>query len=132
MIQTSGPSTTLIPRDWGRATSGCRGGRAARRSYGSTISSPRVSYPASRVPRVSMSESISEARTTTWRSGGVVASVWESIAGFLDQIGRNPADPVLFVGVILLLIIALVVHHIRQIRKQDIWVHHAWGAEWEG
>jgi len=79
-----------------------------------------------------MSESISEARTTTWRSWGVVASVWESIAGFLDQIGRNPAYLFLFLGFILLLIIALVVHHIRKIRNQEIWVHQAWGAKWKG
>jgi hypothetical protein len=46
-----------------------------------------------------------------------VASVWESIVGFLDGIGRNPAYLLLLFGLIVLLIIALVVHHIRKIRK---------------
>jgi len=61
-----------------------------------------------------------------------VASIWESIVGFLDEIVKNPAYLFLFVGLILLLIIALVVHHIRKIRNQDIWVHQAWGAKWKG
>jgi hypothetical protein len=61
-----------------------------------------------------------------------MASVWESIVGFLDEIGRNPAYLFLLLGLIFLLIIAMVVHHIRKIRNQDIWVHQAWGAKWKG
>lgn len=61
-----------------------------------------------------------------------MASVWESIVGFLDEIGRNPAYLFLLLGFIFLLIIAIVVHHIRKIRNQDVWVHQAWGAKWKG
>jgi hypothetical protein len=61
-----------------------------------------------------------------------MVSVWESIVGFLDEIGRNPAYLFLLLGLVFLLIIAIVVHHIRKIRNQDIWVHQAWGAKWKG
>jgi len=61
-----------------------------------------------------------------------MASIWESIVEFLNGIGRNPAYLFLFLGFIFLLILAIVVHHIRKIRNQDIWVHQAWGAKWKG
>jgi len=61
-----------------------------------------------------------------------MASVWESIVGFLDEIGWNPAYLFLLLGLIFLLILGIVVHHIRKIRNQDIWVHQAWGSKWKG
>jgi hypothetical protein len=61
-----------------------------------------------------------------------MASVWESIVGFLDEIGRNPAYLFLLLGLIFLLILGIVVHRIRKIRNQDVWVHQAWGAKWKG
>src|SRR2546427_4485456 len=121
-----------VPRVPIPATSGSPGGREAGRRCGSITSLQTASSPASSVPRGCVSESISEAVTTTWQLRSVMASIWESIVGFLDSIGRNPAYLMLFLGFILLLIIALVVHHIRKIRNQDIWVHQAWGAKWKG
>ncbi len=61
-----------------------------------------------------------------------MASIWDSIVGFLDAIASNPAYLFLFLALIFLLILALVVRHIRKIRNEDIWVHQAWGANWKG
>jgi len=61
-----------------------------------------------------------------------MASVWESIVGFLDSIATNPAYLFGLLAFVFLIIILIVVQHIRKIRNQDIWVHQAWGAKYKG
>ncbi len=61
-----------------------------------------------------------------------MASVWESITGFLDAIASNPLYLLAVLSLIALLIIWLTVHYIRKIRGQEVWVHQAWGAKWKG
>jgi len=61
-----------------------------------------------------------------------MAEPWSSIVGFLEALGSNFAYLLLFLGFIVLLIIWLMVHHIRRIRSQDIWIHQSWGAKWRG
>jgi len=66
-----------------------------------------------------------------------VASLSEIIVGFLDALGRNPAYMFLFIGFIILLIVALLAQHIHSIRAQEIFVHgrqatRRRGARWRG
>ena len=61
-----------------------------------------------------------------------MASIWESIVGFLDAIASNPAYLFLLLALIMLLMIWIVVRHIRKIRDQEVWIHQAWGAKWKG
>ncbi len=58
-----------------------------------------------------------------------MADVWETIVGFLSAIASNPAYLLLFIALIILLMVAIVVHHIRKIRNEDPWIHQAWGAK---
>jgi len=44
----------------------------------------------------------------------------------------NPVYLVLTAGSIALLIMLIVARHIHHIRKQEIFVHQAWGANWKG
>ncbi len=61
-----------------------------------------------------------------------MADVWQSIVDFLAAIASNPAYLLLFIGLILLLMVAIVVRHIRKIRNEEPWIHQAWGAKWKG
>ncbi|OGS51185.1 MAG: hypothetical protein A3K65_05665 [Euryarchaeota archaeon RBG_16_68_12] len=61
-----------------------------------------------------------------------MADVWQSIVDFLSAIASNPAYLLLFIALIILLMVAIVVHHIRKIRNQEPWIHQAWGANWKG
>ncbi len=61
-----------------------------------------------------------------------MADLYQSIAGFLEALGTNPAYLFLSLGFIAFLILWLTVRHIRKIRGEDIWVHQAWGAKWKG
>jgi hypothetical protein len=61
-----------------------------------------------------------------------MADVWHSIVDFLAAIASNPAYLFLLIALIILLMIAIVVHHIRKIRNQEPWIHQAWGAKWKG
>ena len=61
-----------------------------------------------------------------------MADLSQMLVGFLDALARNPAYLFLFMAFIILLILAIVVHHIRAIRNEEIYVHQAWGAKWKG
>ena len=52
-----------------------------------------------------------------------MADLSEIIVGFLDALGRNPAYMFLFIGFIILLIVAILAHHIHSLRAQEIFVH---------
>ena len=61
-----------------------------------------------------------------------MADLSQMLVGFLDALARNPLYLFLFLAFIILLILAAVVHHIRSIRNEEIFVHQAWGAKWKG
>ncbi len=61
-----------------------------------------------------------------------MADLSQTLVGFLDALGRNPAYLFLFIAFIILLILVIVVRHIRSIRNEEIFVHQAWGANWKG
>ena len=63
----------------------------------------------------------------------------EIIVGFLDALGRNPVYMFLFIGFIIVLIVAILAQHIHSIRGQEIFVHgrqsarrRRRGARWKG
>ncbi len=66
-----------------------------------------------------------------------MADLSEIIVGFLDALGRNPAYMFLFIGFIIMLIVAILALHFHSIRGQEIFVHgrqsaRRRGARWKG
>jgi len=55
-----------------------------------------------------------------------------AVETFFWTIMSNPVYLVLTAGSIALLIMLIVARHIHHIRKQEIFVHQAWGANWKG
>lgn len=58
--------------------------------------------------------------------------IWQSIVDGLAAIAWNPLYLMALIALIVLLMVAIVVHHIRKIRNQEPWIHQAWGANWKG
>ncbi|HYM38913.1 MAG TPA: hypothetical protein VEY12_02040 [Thermoplasmata archaeon] len=61
-----------------------------------------------------------------------MADLGTTINDFLTSIARNPVYLLLTVGLVAVLLLAIVAHHIHKIRSQEIFVHQAWGANWKG
>ncbi len=61
-----------------------------------------------------------------------MADLWQSIVDGLAGIATNPLYLFAFITLIILLMLAIVVHHIRKVRNQEPWIHQAWGANWKG
>ena len=45
---------------------------------------------------------------------------------------NNPVYLFLSIGVVALLLLAIIAHHIHKIHSQEVFVHQAWGANWKG
>ncbi len=61
-----------------------------------------------------------------------MADLGTTIQQFFAALAWNPLYLLLFIGLIALLALAIVVHHIHKIHSQEIFVHQAWGANWKG
>ena len=61
-----------------------------------------------------------------------MADLASTIQDFFSSIAGNPLLLLLLLGLVALIMIAVVAHHIHKIRSQDIFVHQAWGANWKG
>jgi hypothetical protein len=61
-----------------------------------------------------------------------MADFLATLEGYLTIITGNPAYLLLTVGVLSLLMLVIVLHHIHKIHREDIFVHQAWGADWKG
>jgi hypothetical protein len=55
-----------------------------------------------------------------------------AVETFFWTIVSDPVYLVLTVGGIALLVLLIIARHIHRIRKEDIFVHQAWGANWKG
>jgi hypothetical protein len=55
-----------------------------------------------------------------------------TLEGYLSTIAQSPVYLLLTVGVVSLLMLVIVLHHIHKIHREDIYVHQAWGANWKG
>ena len=61
-----------------------------------------------------------------------MADLGTTINEFFAAIAWNPVYLLLTIGVIALILLAAVAHHIHKIHSQEIFVHQAWGANWKG
>ncbi len=61
-----------------------------------------------------------------------MADFGTAIGDFFSTIARNPVYLFLMIGVVALLLLAVIAHHIHKIHSQEIFVHQAWGANWKG
>jgi hypothetical protein len=55
-----------------------------------------------------------------------------AFGNFLAMLESNPAYLLLVLGGAAFFCILLVVWHIHRIRREEIFVHQAWGAKWKG
>ena len=61
-----------------------------------------------------------------------MADVVGTLEGYLSDILQNPVYLLLSVGVLSLVMLVIVLHHMHKIHREDIFVHQAWGANWKG
>ena len=61
-----------------------------------------------------------------------MADLGTMIGGFFATWLNNPVYLFLSIGVVALLLLAIIAHHIHKIHSQEIFVHQAWGANWKG
>jgi len=61
-----------------------------------------------------------------------MADLLATLQGYLSTILGNPVYLLLVIGVLSLLLLIAVLHHIHKIHNEDIFVHQAWGANWKG
>ncbi len=61
-----------------------------------------------------------------------MADLGTAISEFFAAIAWNPVYLLLTIGVIAVILLAVIAHHIHKIHSQEIFVHQAWGANWKG
>jgi hypothetical protein len=61
-----------------------------------------------------------------------MVDVGTAIQQFFASVTSNPLYLLLSVGLIALILLAVVAHHIHKIHSEEIFVHQAWGANWKG
>ena len=61
-----------------------------------------------------------------------MADLVSTLQGYVSAILQNPVYLLLAVGVLALLMLIVVLHHIHKIHGEEIFVHQAWGAKYKG
>ena len=61
-----------------------------------------------------------------------MADLIGTLEGYLSTILGNAVYLLLAVGLISLLMLVAVLHHIHKIHTEDIFVHQAWGSNYRG
>ena len=61
-----------------------------------------------------------------------MADFGTTVEQFFGSIASNPVYLLLTVGLVALVALVIIAHHIHKIRSEEIFVHQAWGANWKG